>query len=58
MPLADFLNETIEILKTQPNVTETIVERLKPLRYAAESEAGQEKYRAFFQSFNSGPPVP
>jgi len=52
MPLADFIAETMHILKTQPDVVETIVERLKPLRFAAESEDGQERYRAFFKSFN------
>ena len=50
MPLADFLNEVIEILKTQPNANEILVERVQPLRFAVEN--GQEKYEAFFQSFN------
>jgi uncharacterized oxidoreductase len=50
MPLADYLNETIEILKTQPNVTEVLVERVKPLRFAEQN--GPEKYAAFFQQFN------
>jgi uncharacterized oxidoreductase len=50
MPLADFLSQTIEILKTQPNVTEVLVERVKPLRFAAAN--GQEKYEAFFKQFN------
>jgi uncharacterized oxidoreductase len=51
MPLAGFLNEVIEILKTQPNASEILVERVKPLRFAAEN--GQEKYEAFFQNFNN-----
>lgn len=50
MPLADFLNEVIEILKTQPNASEILVERVKPLRFAAKN--GQEKYEAFLQNFN------
>jgi uncharacterized oxidoreductase len=50
MPLADFLNEVIEILKTQSDANEILVERVKPLRLAAEN--GREKYDAFFQSFN------
>jgi uncharacterized oxidoreductase len=50
MPLADFLSQTIEILKTQPNVAEVLVERVKPLRFAASN--GQEKYDAFFKQFN------
>jgi uncharacterized oxidoreductase len=51
MPLADYLNETIEILKTQPNVTEVLVERVKPLRFAEQN--GPEKYAAFFNQFNN-----
>ena len=50
MPLKDFLAETLEILKTQPNATEVLVERVKPLRFAASN--GEEKYNAFFQQFN------
>jgi uncharacterized oxidoreductase len=50
MPLADYLNETIEILKTQPNATEVLVERVKPLRFAEQN--GPEKYAAFFSQFN------
>jgi uncharacterized oxidoreductase len=50
MPLKDFLAETIEIIKTQPNATEILVERVKPLRFAASD--GEEKYNAFFQQFN------
>jgi uncharacterized oxidoreductase len=50
MPLADYLNETINILKTQPDVTEVLVERVKPLRFAEQN--GPEKYTAFFKQFN------
>jgi uncharacterized oxidoreductase len=50
MPLKDFLAEAIEILKTQPNATEILVERVKPLRFAEQN--GKEKYDAFFQQFN------
>ena len=50
MPLADYLNETIEILKTQPNATEVLVERVKPLRFS--EQGGKEKYDAFVQQFN------
>ena len=34
MPLADFTNEVMTILETQPEATEVIVERCKPLRFA------------------------
>jgi len=50
MPLNDYLNEVIEIIKTQPNATEILVERVKPLRFAEHS--GTEKYAAFFKQFN------
>jgi uncharacterized oxidoreductase len=50
MPLADYLNETINILKTHPDVTEVLVERVKPLRFAEQN--GPEKYAAFFKQFN------
>jgi len=50
MPLKDFLSEVIEIIKTQPTATEILVERVKPLRFAASN--GEEKYGVFFQQFN------
>jgi uncharacterized oxidoreductase len=50
MPLADYINETINILKTQPDATEVLVERVKPLRFSEQS--GAEKYNAFFKQFN------
>jgi uncharacterized oxidoreductase len=50
MPLADFLNEAINLIKTQPTATEILVERVKPLRFAEQN--GPEKYNAFFQQFN------
>jgi uncharacterized oxidoreductase len=56
MPLKDFLAETIEILKTQPRATEILVERVKPLRFAASN--GEEKYNAFFQQFNDARMAP
>jgi uncharacterized oxidoreductase len=56
MPLKDFLAEVIEIIKTQPNATEILVERAKPLRFAASS--GEEKYDAFFKQFNDAMMAP
>lgn len=50
MPLKDFIAETIELLKTQPDATEILVERVKPLRFSESN--GKEKYDAFFESFN------
>ncbi|MFT4113161.1 SDR family oxidoreductase [Silvibacterium sp.] len=37
MPLKEFIAETIQILKQQPTPAEISVDRVKPLRYAAES---------------------
>ncbi|HXC96637.1 MAG TPA: SDR family oxidoreductase [Edaphobacter sp.] len=50
MPLKDFIDEVIDIIKTQPKATEILVERVKPLRFAASE--GNEKYDAFFKQFN------
>jgi uncharacterized oxidoreductase len=50
MPLAEFIAEVMEILKTQPETKEICVKRVHPLRYAA--EAGREKYDAFVVRFN------
>jgi uncharacterized oxidoreductase len=48
MPLADFISETISILTRQPTPAEIAVERVQPLRTAAESG----KYNAVFQGMN------
>jgi uncharacterized oxidoreductase len=56
MPLKDYLAETIEIIKTQPNATEVLVERVKPLRFSASS--GEEKYNAFYKQFNDAMMAP
>jgi uncharacterized oxidoreductase len=37
MPLADFISEVMEILTNQPEAQEVVVERCKPLRFAAET---------------------
>jgi uncharacterized oxidoreductase len=50
MPLAEFIAEVMEILKTQPEAKEICVKRVHPLRYAA--EAGREKYDEFVVGFN------
>jgi uncharacterized oxidoreductase len=56
MPLKDYLAETIELINAQPNATEILVERVKPLRFAASN--GQEKYDAFFKQFNDAMSTP
>jgi uncharacterized oxidoreductase len=54
MPLADFLTEVMEILRTRPDVTEVCVEKVKPLRFAAESG----NYDELFRQFNEHMPAP
>ena len=49
MPLAKFIAEVMEILKTQPSATEICVENVKRLRFAAESG----HYDAVFQGLNA-----
>jgi len=53
MPLQDFLAEVMRILRTQPG-TEVCVERVKLLRFAAESG----KFDATFQGLNEAMPAP
>ena len=48
MPLEDYIEETMNILETTPDVTEVIVERVKPQRFA-EASGG---YDTFFKKFN------
>jgi uncharacterized oxidoreductase len=55
MPLKEFLDEVMTILRENPNVTEVLVERVKPLRYAELN--GVEKYEAFFKTFNDAAPA-
>jgi uncharacterized oxidoreductase len=50
MPLDEFIDEAMSILKTEPDAKEICVKRVYPLRFAAEQ--GQEKYNDFFQQFN------
>lgn len=56
MPLDDFINETMAIIKSQDSVAETIVELVKPLRFA--EQGGSEKYEAFFEQFNEAMMAP
>jgi uncharacterized oxidoreductase len=50
MPLGEFVDEVMSILKTQPSAKEISVKKVYPLRFAAEQ--GQEKYENFFKEFN------
>eukprot|EP01037_Dinobryon_pediforme_P020878 gene20878-21603_t len=48
MPLKDFIDEVMAILAAKPDVTEVLVDRVKPLRFA-EANGG---YEAFVTQFN------
>jgi uncharacterized oxidoreductase len=48
MPLADYLRETFAVLRDQPDVTEVVIDRVKPLRFAAQGG----DYGAFYRTFN------
>jgi uncharacterized oxidoreductase len=50
MPLSEFIDEAMSILKTQPDVKEVCVKKVYPLRFSAEH--GQQKYEEFFEQFN------
>ncbi len=50
MPLDEFIDEAMSILKTQSDAKEICVKKVYPLRFSAEH--GQQKYEEFFQNFN------
>jgi uncharacterized oxidoreductase len=51
MPLQEFVDEALAILKSAPSVDEVLVQRVHPHRFAA--ERGQAAYEAFFQQYNA-----
>jgi uncharacterized oxidoreductase len=50
MPLSEFIAESMQILESEPEVVEVLVENVKPQRFAAES--GTEGYNALVRGFN------
>jgi len=50
MPLKEFIEEVMSILKSQPDAKEICVKKVYPLRFSAEQ--GQENYENFFNQFN------
>jgi uncharacterized oxidoreductase len=50
MPLGEFIDEVMSILKSQPDAKEICVKKVYPLRFAA--EGGQQKYEEFVEQFN------
>jgi uncharacterized oxidoreductase len=49
MPLAEYLAETMDLLKSAPDASEILVERAKPMRFAARGD-----YDGFFERYNGG----
>ena len=54
MPLKDFIEETMKILKERPEAKEILVERVLPLRYAEKSG----HFDQAFQQFNDAMMAP
>ena len=50
MPLDEFISEVMNIFRTQPATTEVCVQKVYPLRCAA--DGGQAKYEQIFKGFN------
>ena len=48
MPLADFIQETMRILSAQPDITDVLVEKVKPQRFPERGD-----YPDFYQAFNN-----
>ncbi|NUQ29482.1 MAG: SDR family NAD(P)-dependent oxidoreductase [Acidobacteriaceae bacterium] len=51
MPLDTFIDETMQILETQPQAKEILVKNVHPLRFAGDFNA--EKFDAWFEQFNT-----
>ena len=56
MPLDVFIAEVMEILKTRPKATEICVERVKNLRFAAESGNYDSVFANFNEAMENAPP--
>jgi uncharacterized oxidoreductase len=50
MPLEQFISEVMGILRNQPDVSEILVKRVHPLRFAASE--GPDKYEAVYREMN------
>ncbi|AFL90371.1 short-chain dehydrogenase, teichoic and lipoteichoic acid D-alanine esterification [Terriglobus roseus DSM 18391] len=48
MPLADYLSDTLNFLRDNPDAPEVIIDRVKPLRFAAQGG----DYDIFYKTFN------
>jgi len=51
MPLPEFVDQALAILKSAPSVDEVLVKRVHAYRFAA--ERGQAAYEAFFRQYNA-----
>ncbi len=53
MPLKEFIAEVMQILNTQPEATEVCVERVKPLRFAAEGGHYDQVFTGLNEAMNN-----
>ena len=54
MPLDEYITETMELLQTQPQASEIVVQRAKRFRFAERDGAYDEIYPAFNQTITAG----
>jgi uncharacterized oxidoreductase len=54
MPLDEFVAEVMRILSTRPTPAEVVVERCKPLRFAAENGRLDETFTGLNEGFAAG----
>ncbi|MCB1140484.1 MAG: hypothetical protein KDK23_17125, partial [Leptospiraceae bacterium] len=52
MPLDEFIAEVMDIIQTNPQAEEILVQRVEMLRFA--ESGGREKYRKFYKEMNDG----
>ena len=52
MPLKDYIDETMDLLKNSPEATEILVERVKMQRFSGANGGTDEAYQAFFKMMN------
>ena len=54
MPLDEYITETMELLQTQPQASEIVVQRAKRFRFAERDGAYDDIYPAFNQTITAG----
>ena len=54
MPLDEYITETMELLRTQPQASEIVVQRARRFRFAERDGAYDDIYPAFNQTITAG----